>query len=180
MGLPARYDLDPADLEARYRELSKVLHPDRHAQKPANERRLNLGKAVEVNEAYRALKDDLSRAAALLELKGHVVGGRGGPGGPGGRGGQEPAAEPAFLMEVMELREELADARKASDIDRVGRLGETVSAKLRAATSEMADAFTALGAEAEDVAPIAALLGRLRYYRRFLDEVEVIEEEAMG
>lgn len=169
MGLPARYDLDVDDLEARYRELSKVLHPDRHAQKPANERRLSLGKAVEVNEAYRILKDDLARAAALLALRGHVA-----------REGKEPAADPAFLMEVMELREELAEARASGDLDRVGRLGTKVSKMQRTTTAEMAAAFRGLTDDADDPAPVAALLGRLKYYRRFLDEVEVIEEEAMG
>jgi molecular chaperone HscB len=168
LGLPARYDLDLADIEARYRDLSKVLHPDRHARKPANERRLNLAKAVEVNEAYRVLKDDLARAAALLALSGHVV-----------PEGKEAPANPEFLMAVIELREELSEARGAKDLDRVGRLGTKVGEMLRATRSEMAEAFRGIGGGA-DVSPVAALLGKLRYYRRFLDEVEVIEEEAMG
>jgi len=169
MGLPPRFDLDPADLEARYRELSKVLHPDRHAQKPAGERRLSLGKAVEVNEAYRVLKDDLSRASALLALKGHAV-----------AEGKEPPADPMFLMEVMELREGLSEARKTGDLDRVGVLGEKVAAMQRETATQMAEAFVALEGEGTDIGAVAALLGRLRYYRRFLDEVEVIEDEAMG
>ncbi len=169
MGLPARYDIDRADLEARYRELSKVLHPDRHAQKPAGERRLSLGKAVEVNEAYRVLKDDLARARALLSLKGHTV-----------EEGKEPQADPMFLMEIMELREALSDARAASDLERVGALADRVGAMQRETSAAMAKAFESLEGGEGEAAVVAALLGKLRYYRRFLDEVELIEEEALG
>lgn len=175
MGLPPRYGIDLRDLEVRYRELSRVLHPDKHAQKPAGERRLSLGKAVEVNEAYRALKDDLSRATALLALRGHVV-----------SEGEGAPSDPMFLMEVMELREELSEARAAKDLDRVGALGEKVAEMRRTTTREMAEAFDgdgddarAAGTEEQDQA-LMALVGRLRYYRRFMDEVDVIEEEAMG
>jgi molecular chaperone HscB len=169
MGLPARYDIDRNELEARYRELSKVLHPDKHTHKPAGERRLSLGKAVEVNEAYRVLKDDLARAKALLALEGHEV-----------AEGKEPQADPMFLMEIMELREALSEARGASDLDQVAKLGEKVSAMQRETSEEMATAFDALAKREGDAETVAALLGRLRYYRRFLDEVEVIEDEALG
>jgi molecular chaperone HscB len=169
LGLDARYDLDPSELEARYRELSKILHPDRHAQEPAGQRRMSLEKAVEVNEAYRTLKDDLARASALLALKGHEI-----------PEGKEPPADPMFLMEVMELREALSDARKAKDIDAVSALATKVRDMKREATREMAELFAAIDGPGANLAVVAALLTRLRYYRRFLDEVEVIEEEALA
>ncbi len=50
----------------------------------------------------------------------------------------------------------------------------------RVTGAEMAAAFGALEGGEGDAATVAALLGKLRYYRRFLDEVEVIEEEALG
>jgi len=171
MGLPARYGIDLKELEVRYRELSRVLHPDKHAHKPAGERRISLGKAVEVNEAYRILKDDLARATALLALDGHVV-----------AEGEGAPSDPMFLMEVMELREELSEARSAKDLDRVGALGEKVTAMRRATTAQMATAFDGPepGGAGREHAELKALVGRLRYYRRFMDEVDVIEEEALG
>ena len=64
-----RFDLDPAALEARHKELSRALHPDRYAGRPASERRLALSKAIEVNEAYRALRDPIKRAEAVARSR---------------------------------------------------------------------------------------------------------------
>src|SRR5262249_27402541 len=68
LGLPRRYEIDMQELETRYRELQKALHPDKHAGASASQRRLSLERAIQVNEAYRVLKDDLKRAEALVAL----------------------------------------------------------------------------------------------------------------
>jgi molecular chaperone HscB len=71
MEVERRFDLDVAALDARRKELSRALHPDRFASSPAAERRMALGRAIEVNEAFRALRDPIRRAEALarsLEL----------------------------------------------------------------------------------------------------------------
>src|SRR5688500_11574646 len=98
LGLPARFDLSPREIEQRVRELQKALHPDRFVGRPAQERRMSLSRAVEVNEAHRTLRDDLSRARALLALRGHSV-------------ADAQPADPELLMEMMERREALSDAR---------------------------------------------------------------------
>src|SRR6476619_1770759 len=102
LGAPRRYDLDLTVLEKTHRELSRALHPDRFAQSGASERRAALEKAANVNEAWRALRDPIRRAEALFRLAGASVGET-----------NEPKASPAFLMEMMEDREALADARGA-------------------------------------------------------------------
>src|SRR5580704_16044101 len=100
LGIERRYDIDLAAVEKRHRELSRALHPDRYADAGAAERRLTLAKAVEVNEAWRTLRDPIARAEALFLLAGVAVGER-----------NEPKPSPAFLMETMERREVLADAK---------------------------------------------------------------------
>jgi molecular chaperone HscB len=183
LGLPARFDLDLAELESRYRELSRVLHPDKFAQKPASERRMSLSRAVEVNEAYRTLKDELSRARALLATLGR----------PTGEGAAAEPADPELLMDVMELREALAEARMDKDLAKVAELEARVSGKMRETHDALAARFAEVtsgrepsgpdgtdGTDTEALDAAAALLGRMRYYRRFLDEVAVIEEEAMS
>ena len=76
LGLPPTFDLDPRALEQRYRDLQRALHPDRFSQASASERRASLSKAVSVNEAYRALRDDLKRAEVLFVRHGGQVGER--------------------------------------------------------------------------------------------------------
>lgn len=104
--LPRRQDLDVTRLEARYRDLQAQVHPDRHAHLSPAEQRLAMQQATRVNEAYQTLKDPLKRARYLLELAGHDV------------QLETNTAMPAeFLMEQMELREAVVEAREAGDIE---------------------------------------------------------------
>lgn len=103
-GLPVGFRLDTAQLAARYRELQKVVHPDRFAAADAGSQRLSLQGATLVNEAFATLKDPLKRAQYLLALRGVE---------------QDPQKstlnDPAFLMQQMELREALAAVSSAQD-----------------------------------------------------------------
>ena len=69
-GLPARFAVDAAALEARYRELQREVHPDRFAAAPEIERRASMQLATRVNEAYQTLKSPLRRAVYILQLRG--------------------------------------------------------------------------------------------------------------
>ena len=93
-GMPTGFALDTGSLAARYRELQKVVHPDRFAASGERSQRLSLQRATLVNEAYQTLKDPLRRAQYLLEIK------------AGGQALQESTLnDPEFLMRQMELRE---------------------------------------------------------------------------
>lgn len=166
LGVDARFDLDPRALEQRHRDLSRALHPDRYAGAPAAERRMSLSRAVDVNEAFRALRDPIRRAEALLRKAGALA-----------AEGAEPKASPALLMEMMEVREELAEARKAKDLVRVGKLAEGMRAREQAVLAQIGRAFEAAAGELEKSKAILPALGELRYLRRFLDEVSAIEED---
>jgi molecular chaperone HscB len=92
-------------------------------------------------------------------------------------------------MEMMEEREALADARAAKDLTKVRAFGRQIQARNAVAEANLVRGFeVAFGAQrtgtlAIDEAGKAALLvalpmlGELRFYRRFLDEVSAIEEE---
>jgi molecular chaperone HscB len=167
LGLPRAFALDLGELEQRYRDLQRKLHPDRFALKTAPERRASLERATNVNEAYRTLQDPGRRAQYLLGLRGVTTPAEGSP--------ESRKADPELLMEVLELRESLDDARRSRDLTQVGRLAEGVRARRDAALGEIEralDADTAVTAP-EAVVPI---LDRLRYFTRFLDEVTAIEE----
>jgi molecular chaperone HscB len=151
-----RFDLDLALLERRHRDLSRVLHPDRYAGRPAGERQRALGRAIEVNEAFRTLRDPVRRGQALLARHGRHT-----------DEADRARADAALLMEVMERREALAEARRSENREAVDRLTETVRARERAIEAEIAASF---GKSPPDLARVETLLGELRYHRRFLDE----------
>ena len=70
LGLRARFRVDAAELDRRYRELQREVHPDRFAASPAAEQRLSIELATLVNQAYQTLKSPLRRTAYLLRLRG--------------------------------------------------------------------------------------------------------------
>ena len=94
------FQLDVSLLDRRYREIQAQVHPDKFAQAGDADRRLSLQWATRVNEAYQTLKKPLSRAQYLLRLAGQEVGAE-----------NNTAMPEDFLMEQMEWREAVAEAR---------------------------------------------------------------------
>src|SRR6266700_7719180 len=155
-GVDRRYDVDFADLEARFRELSRKLHPDRFAKADPRARRASLQRSVQLNEAWRTLKDPFRRAEYLLSLAGVSL---------------AKEVPPALLMETLELREELGDARAAGDDRKVQAMAAAMRARVAAAMKAVGD-----GLGSGDYPRVATELVALRYYRRFMDEVALHDD----
>lgn len=161
LGLSRRYEVDLAAVEKTHRELSRALHPDKFVNAGASERRAALSKAVEVNEAWRVVRDPIRRAEALLELAGATVGEE-----------RASATDPEFLMEMLEQREALAEAKQAKDLARIHAMAKAIEERSRAVEQALGEGFTR-----GEAASLVSKLGELRFYRRFLDEVSAIEDE---
>jgi molecular chaperone HscB len=99
MGLPRRLTLDPAELEQRFRTLSRQFHPDYFYNATPAERRASLERSSYLNDAYRTLKQPIARVEYLLQLEGFA---------PAESGNKVP---PALLEEVFALNEELDEIR---------------------------------------------------------------------
>lgn len=166
LGVSPSFDLDATSLAARHRELCRALHPDRYVGRPAGERRAALSRAVDVNAAYRALRDPARRAEALLSRNGHHA-----------EAVESARATPALLMEVMERREALSAARRLRDRDKLRALVRDVSEKNAAAIAGLGAAFSQ---NPPDLASAERLLGELRYHQRFLEEASAAEDEFDG
>jgi molecular chaperone HscB len=168
LGLAPALDLDAAAIEQRYRDLQRALHPDKFVNASSSERRESLSRAVSVNEAYRLLKDELKRAELLFA---RLTGAK--------ADDHQASADPELLMEVMDLREELALARKRRDGARGQALRADVRDREQAAREALHAAYglLALGANPEAHEKAVHALGRLRYYRRFQDEAAALEDD---
>jgi molecular chaperone HscB len=166
LGVPRRFRLDLRDVEQRYRDLSRALHPDKHAQASPAERRLAAEKSAEANEALRKLKDPQSRAAALLAAVGRTL-------------EENTRAEPELLTKMLELREQLEETRAVREgrEESVAKLRGDVEREVHAAEQAIADAFDGAREPASDAIDRAfASLVALRYLYRFLEEADAIVE----
>ncbi len=106
-GLPRKLTIDLADLERRFRALSRQFHPDYYYNATTAERLASLERSSYLNDAYRVLKQPLDRAEYLLKLEGLPA--------RGPAPGRARAAEPGLLEEVFALNEELDEIRAARE-----------------------------------------------------------------
>jgi molecular chaperone HscB len=175
MGLAPSFALDSAELEQRQRELNRAVHPDRHAGKAPAERREALSRAMDINQAYRVLRDPASRAEALFELLGiHEL-------------AERTINDPALLGEMLEQRELLDEARRGKDQERLHELKAHMLDRQDQIEEALGRAFEPLLAFAAQSDPRAIrgaevdaahrLFSELKYVRRFGEEVAAIEDE---
>jgi len=111
LGVAPTLDVRPADLEERYLDLSRRLHPDRMVRKGPQTQARALALSAALNQAYNALRDERQRAEHLLAIHG------------GKTADQDRRTPPAFLVEQLELREQVEAARAAGDADRLHAFG---------------------------------------------------------
>jgi len=110
LGLSRKLAIDVADLEQRYRALSRQLHPDFFYNATPAEGRASLERSSYLNDAYRTLKNPASRIEYLLKLE---LERDGFSRASADRGRQTPPA--ALLEEVFALNEELDEIREARE-----------------------------------------------------------------
>jgi molecular chaperone HscB len=105
-GLPPAFSLDLSRLDAAYRDIQSQVHPDRYAHAGDAERRASMQMTTRVNEAYRTLKSPVRRAKYLLELNGVDLAFE-----------TDTTMPQDFLVQQLEFRERLAEARTVPDLD---------------------------------------------------------------
>jgi molecular chaperone HscB len=102
LGLPRKLNLEAADLDQRFRSLSRQFHPDYFYNATTAERRASLERSSYLNDAYRTLRQASARIEYLLKLEGL------GASSPTEASKQVP---PGLLEEVFALNEELDEIR---------------------------------------------------------------------
>ena len=126
--MPARFAIDAAQLDAAYRELQGRVHPDKFAAASDPEKRVAMQWATRANEAYKTLKSPLRRAAYLCELHGIDLGIE-----------SNTAMPPAFLMQQMEWREALDEARSTRDMAQLEALEQSLNGVRREMTERIGE-----------------------------------------
>lgn len=169
MGSPchfALFDLQPAfrlDLDAlgqRYRELVRSVHPDRFADASEREQRVALERAAELNDAYQTLKSAPRRALYLLSLRGQAL------------PLEATVQDPEFLLQQMQLREELEDLQDSADLDGVAAFKR----RLKVAQQQLEDSFADCWDDAARREQAERLVRRMQFLDKLAQEVRQLEE----
>jgi molecular chaperone HscB len=163
-GLPQSFAVDRRQLDSRYRELQRTMHPDRFVNAGDQARRLSMQQAARINEAYQVLKDPLLRGRYLLELAGHDF-------------SEQPhtTSDAAFLMEQMELREALGEVRDAADpFAALAAVLKRVAGDYDSLTGELQQQ---LDSDELDRDAVADTLTKMQFFRRLEEEAQELEAQ---
>jgi molecular chaperone HscB len=130
LGLPRRFSLGRAEVEREYLARSREVHPDFHQLAASAEQAAALEASSALNEAYAVLRDPFRRADYLLGLLG----------GPTAAAAKE--MPPAFLMEMLELREAIEELRgQAADAPERTRLEQELTERYDGLLAEVGKRF---------------------------------------
>jgi len=156
-GLSREFRLDLSDLDSRYRDIQAQVHPDRFAHAGDAERRLSMQWATHANEAYQTLKKPLERAKYLLHLAGHDIQAESNTAMPGD-----------FLMEQMEWREAVVEARNGGDHHELERLHNRLRGDINSRYLELSDLLD----DAGDFSGATDRVRRLMFLEKLLSEID--------
>jgi molecular chaperone HscB len=161
-GLPERFAIDRADLDSRWRELQGSVHPDRFAADGATAQRVAMQWSVRINEAYRRLRDPLTRAAYLCDLRGAPIDAH-----------QNTAMPGDFLAQQMAWREALDDA---PDDTALAALDHEVCAAESLLLAQLAHSLDEVPAAARAADCVRALMFIQRFRANLSERIDTLQD----
>lgn len=116
--LPVSFFPDAAAVKAKYYEYSRTYHPDRYAQADKTKQLEALTMAAQNNKAWKTLSNPDATLAYVLELNGLL------------QTEEKYNLPPDFLMEMMDINEEVSDYEQNGDEALRTRLQNTLATLL--------------------------------------------------
>jgi molecular chaperone HscB len=155
-GLPMSFALDDERLDKAYRDIQAEIHPDKFAHAGESEQRLAMQWTTKVNEAYQTLKKPFERARYLLALNGVDA-----------MDAKNTSMPADFLMQQMEWREALEDARSDRDMAALESLEKTLRDDARSLRAQLG----VLLDEQHDYPGAGETLRKLRFMDKLQEEI---------
>ncbi|PHM54956.1 co-chaperone HscB [Xenorhabdus hominickii] len=163
-GLPTCYAIDREQLATRYQELQRQFHPDRFANQPEREKTLALQQAATINDGYQTLKHPLKRAEYMLSQQGFDLSNE-----------QHTMQDMAFLMQQLELREELdAIEHSAEPETELAGFSSRLNKMIKTRSEQMEQQL-----DASEWTIAADTVRKLRFLDKLQQQVEQLEERLL-
>jgi molecular chaperone HscB len=163
--LPVTFQLDLPVLERAYRELQREVHPDRYVSATPTEQRLAAQWAAQANEAYRTLRSPLNRGRYFLKIHGIDT-----------EEESNTAMSLDFLMQQMEWREGVVEARAQKDEDALDGLSRQKHDEERALLSCLSNQL----ADCAQYAAARETVRKLRFLEKLGEEIDIASESING
>ncbi|MGI4751580.1 MAG: Fe-S protein assembly co-chaperone HscB [Janthinobacterium lividum] len=128
-GLPESFEIEAAPLKKKFYELSKKYHPDFYAAESAEKQEEVLELSTLNNKAYQVLSNLNKRVDYILRQHNLLA-----------EGDKYPLA-PDFLMEMMEINEQLMDADDEATINQIKTAVKEASDGLEAELAQQTKDF---------------------------------------
>jgi molecular chaperone HscB len=162
--IPVDYNIDLVTINKHYLELQRAVHPDRHANASSRDKLMSVQSTAEINDALQTLKHPVKRAEYMLSELGIDI-----------RAEQQTLQDPLFLMQQMELREDLEELTSTSDPDAAIANFEKQIKQLDEQYSEQLAEQLASNDEQQYQAA-ADNVRKLKFVYKLRDELERIED----
>jgi molecular chaperone HscB len=158
--LPVAFQLDTALVKQRFLALSRKYHPDFFAQADAKEQAAMLEMSSLVNKAYKVFQQPDETMKYVLQLKGLLA------------EEEKYQLPPDFLMEMMELNEQLMDAQLEADtvvIEAMKQQINAVQAQIYAPVKTIIEGFDAVTTTEEALLQVKEYYFKKKYLSRILE-----------
>ncbi|MFV1992292.1 MAG: Fe-S protein assembly co-chaperone HscB [Acidiferrobacterales bacterium] len=164
-GLNVTFDLDLDDLESRFRKLQKEFHPDRFVSVSEQERRIAMQLTAHINEAYQTLIKPLSRGGYMLKLNDINVNDE-----------SDTKMDASFLMEQMELREQLDEMKNKNDQeDKIQELTLTIKSGQEKRIDELQECFKSI--TDDSLSHARNLIREMQFFEKMATQLEELDDE---
>jgi molecular chaperone HscB len=181
-GLPRKLELNEAALEHEFYALSRKLHPDVYSRASAREQAWSLEKTSQLNDAYRTLKDEISRTEYLLTLEGIELEEQSKTATEKARSSgveKRQSVPPELLEEAFELNMLLEESKMGGvDDDLRGQLISTregLTARLNTMQEELKAAWKQWDSgDSEATAQMVDVLNRRSYLRNLVRDINEV------
>ncbi|EFC47366.1 predicted protein [Naegleria gruberi] len=160
MDMPKEFSINPKVLHEKFKELQRVLHPDKFAMKSEVEKKISIMQSAIVNTAYQTLKNTKSRAEYLLKVKEIDL-----LGPCNYKSVNDVQLPPEFLMEIMEVNEYINEID--SDRDQLTDYHMDFNEKKRLIVKSIDEAF-----KKDDLDNVRINIAELNYIERTLQLVD--------